>query len=117
RDAADGAIVANIMARANSLVLGMLGSGGMARAHVEALIQMRDIRRVQVYSPTKANRERYAAEMAEQFGIEAITCDDPRAVYAGADIIAGCTDSSVPVIRGEWLEPGMHVIAVGGRSD
>jgi len=117
RVAADGAIGAKIMSRKNSQVLGMLGSGGMARSHVEALIQIRNIKRIQVYSPTKANREKYAAEMTEKYGIETIAMNDPRAVYRNADILASCTDSSVPVIKGEWLEEGMHVIAIGGRPD
>lgn len=117
RVAADGAIGANIMARADAHRLGMLGSGGMARSHVDALRQVREIRQIKVYSPTQANREAYAAEISEKHGIETIAVDDPQEVYRGADILAGCTDSAVPVIRGEWLEPGMHVIAIGGRPD
>ncbi len=117
RVAADGAIGAKIMSRKNSQVLGMLGSGGMARSHVESLLRIRDIKRIQVYSPTKANREKYAAEMQEKYGIETTVMDNPRDVCRGADILAGCTDSAVPVIKGEWLEEGMHVIAVGGLPD
>ena len=117
RVAADGAIGAGIMARKDARVLGMLGSGGMARSHVESLLRVRDIQRIQVYSPTRANREKYAAEMRDKYGIDVVALDDPRDVYRGADILAGCTDSAVPVIRGEWLEEGMHVIAVGGRPD
>ncbi len=117
RVAADGAIGAKIMSRKNAAVLGMLGSGGMARSHVESLLRVRDIKRLQVYSPTKANREKYAAEMKEIHGLECVAMDDPRDVYRGADILAGCTDSAVPVIKGEWLEEGMHVISVGGRPD
>jgi ornithine cyclodeaminase/alanine dehydrogenase-like protein (mu-crystallin family) len=117
RVAADSAIGADIMARQSARVLGMLGSGGMARSHAETLTRVRDIRRVQVYSPTRTNRERYAAEITEKYKIEAVAVDDPRDAYRGADILAGCTDSSVPVIRGEWLEEGMHVIAIGGRPD
>lgn len=117
RVAADSAIGARIMAREDARVLGMLGSGGMARSHAESLLKVRPIERIRVYSPTKANRERYAAEMRERHGIEAVALDDPREVYRGADILAGCTDSAVPVIKGEWLEEGMHVIAIGGRPD
>ena len=89
----------------------------MARAHVEALLQVRDIRQIRVYSPTPENRSRYAAEMAQAHGVEVEVLDDPREVYRGAGILAACTDSAVPVIRGQWLEPGMHVISVGGRPD
>jgi ornithine cyclodeaminase/alanine dehydrogenase-like protein (mu-crystallin family) len=117
RVAADSAIGAKIMSRTDSRVLGLLGSGGMARSHVESLLAVRDIQRIQVYSPTQAHRERFAAEMREQHGVEVVVLDNPRDVYRGADILAGCTDSAVPVIQGEHLEPGMHVIAIGGRPD
>src|SRR5207244_12208044 len=117
RVAADGAIGAKLMSRPGSSVLGMLGSGGMARSHVESLLRVRGIKRIQVYSPTKANRERYAADIWKKHGVETVAMDNTRDVYRGADILAGCTDSAVPVIKGEWLEEGMHVIAIGGRPD
>ena len=117
RVAADSAIGAKLMSRKNSEVLGMLGSGGMARSHVESLLRVRDIKRIQVYSPTKANRERYAVDMREEHGIEVEVMDNSRDVYRGADILAGCTDSALPVIEGKYLEEGMHVIAIGGRPD
>ncbi len=115
RVAADSAIGTNIMAREDSTALAMIGAGGMARSHLEALREVRDIRSVKVYSPTKANRDRYAAEMSERFGIACEALDNPADACRGADILASCTDSSVPVIQPEWLEPGMHVISIGGR--
>lgn len=117
RVAADSAIGTAIMAREDSETLGMLGSGGMAHAHVEAILGVRPVKRLRVYSPTRAHRERFAAQMADAHGIEASALDDPREVYRGADILAACTDSVSPVIRGDWLEPGMHVISIGGRPD
>lgn len=117
RVGADSAIGAKYMAREDAQVVGMFGSGGMARSHMEAFTLVRPIRRVQVYSPTKAHREEYAKEMAERFHVEAVAVDDPREVYKGADIIAGCTDSTVPVIIGKWLEQGTHITCVGGMCD
>jgi ornithine cyclodeaminase/alanine dehydrogenase-like protein (mu-crystallin family) len=117
RVAADSAIGADLMAREDSRTLGMLGSGGMAESHVAALLEVRGIERVRVYSPTRAHRERFAADLAKRHAVECTACEDPRSAYAGADILAACTDSAVPVIRGEWLEPGMHVISIGGRPD
>lgn len=117
RVAADSAIGASIMAREGAVTLGMLGSGGMARSHVESLMEVREIRRINVYSPTSLHRRRFAEEMTDRFGIETLACDHPRDVYRGADILAACTDSAAPVIKGAWLEPGMHVISIGGRPD
>jgi len=117
RVAADSAIGTDIMAREDCRALGMLGSGGMAASHVEALLEVRRFKHLRVFSPTRANRERFAAEIAKRHSIECEACDEPRDVYRGADILAACTDSAVPVIRGEWLEPGMHVVSIGGRPD
>ena len=117
RVGADSGIGVKHMARGDARVVGMLGSGGMARSHIEAFLQVRKIERVQVYSPTPANRERYAREMADRYGIEAVPLDNPRDVYRGADIIAGCTDSTEPVIIGKWLEEGTHVTCIGGGRD
>ena len=117
RVAADGAIGARIMSRPDSRVLGLLGSGGMARSHVESLLRVRDIERIQVYSPTPANREKFAVEMRAKHGLQVTVLDNPREAYRGADILAACTDSAEPVVKGEWLEDGMHVMAIGGRPD
>ena len=117
RVAADSAIGTDIMARQGTLTVGLLGSGEMARAHVEALREVRDIGSIKVYSPTPAHRQRFANEMHARFAIDTIACSTAREVYAGADLLVACTDSVVPDIRGEWLEPGMHVISIGGRPD
>jgi len=117
RVAADSAIGTDLMAREDCGTLGLLGSGGMARSHVEALLEVRRIEHLKVFSPTRANRERFAAEIAERHDIECEAFDSSREVYRGADILAACTDSAVPVIRGEWLEAGTHVVSIGGRPD
>lgn len=117
RVAADSAIGTAILARKDATSLGMLGSGEMARAHIESLLEVRDIKTVKVYSPTPANRERFADDMRAKFDIDIVVCGDPREVYAGVDLLAACTDSVTPVIRGEWLQPGTHVISIGGRPD
>lgn len=103
---------AKYLARENARVLGVIGSGGMARTYAMAITQVRPIERIQVYSPTKANRERYAMEMKKQLSVEAIPVDSPEHAVHGADIVALTTDSLAPVIKGEWLEPGMHVTNV-----
>jgi ornithine cyclodeaminase/alanine dehydrogenase-like protein (mu-crystallin family) len=115
RVAADSAIGTAAMSRPESATLAMLGSGGMARAHVEALAGVRPLRRLRVHSPTPAHREAFAADMRAAHGLEVEVFDTPEAACRDADILASCTDSVAPVIRAEWLEPGMHVISIGGR--
>ena len=87
----------------------MIGSGGMARTYAEAIKQVRPIETMRVFSPTKANRDAYAAEMTEKLDIEVIAVDAPEKALKGADVVALTTDSLVPVIKAEWLERGMHI--------
>ncbi len=117
RVGADSGIGVKHMAREDARVVGMIGSGGMARSHAEAFLLARKIEKVQVYSPIKAHREEYAREIAAKFNIEAVALENPRAVYKGADIVAGCTDSAVPIIVGDCLEEGTHVTCIGGKPD
>ncbi len=117
RVGADSAIGTRHMARKDSGVVGMLGSGGMARSHIAALREVMDIKEIKVYSPTEENRIGFAAEMTETYGIETTPVASAQAAHEGADILMGCTDATGPVIFGEWLEPGTHITAIGGRLD
>jgi alanine dehydrogenase len=118
RVGADSGIGTKLMAKPDATVVGMLGSGGMARSHVPAFLAARPgIRRVQVYSPTREHREAYAREMSSQYEIEVVPVDRPEEVFRGADIVAGCTDAVTPLLMSPYLEPGAHVICVGGRPD
>lgn len=117
RVAADSAIGIKYGSNEDAKVLGMIGSGGMARSHLDAILAVRNLELVQVYSPTKANREHYAAEMADKYGIEVKAVDSAEAACSGADIVTGCTDAVGPVIAGRHLGIGVHVTSIGGRPD
>ena len=77
RVGADGGIGVKHMSVPDAEVIGMLGSGGMARTHMQSFTLVRNIRKVKVFSPTPANREAFAAEMRALYGIEVETCDRP----------------------------------------
>ncbi len=110
------ALGAKYLARKNARTVGMIGSGAMARTFLEGFCSVRDIASCKVYSPTRANREAYAAEMAEKLGIEVVPVDTAREAVKGCDILSTCTDSMTPVYEADWLEPGMHVTNLGRRE-
>ena len=104
------------LAREDSHVVGMLGSGGMARTFLEAFTCVRDIRLCKVYSPNAKRREEYAEEMSKKLGIEVRAVDSAREAVRGVDILSSCTDSMKPVYDAEWVEKGMHVTNLGRRE-
>ena len=114
RVGADGGIGVRYLAKKNAEVIGMLGSGGMSETHMEAFMHVRPgLKRLQVYSPTKENRERFGRKMADKYGLEIKVCDRPEEIYRDADIVAVLTDSAVSVIDGPRIEKGAHLVAPG----
>jgi ornithine cyclodeaminase/alanine dehydrogenase-like protein (mu-crystallin family) len=105
-------IGAKYLAREDASTVGMLGSGGMARTYLEAFCAVRPIRSAKVFSPTIANRNRFAEEMRTRLKIDIEPVASAREAVSGADILACCTDTMTPVFETEWLEPGMCVINV-----
>ena len=98
------------LARQDSTVVGMLGSGGMARTFLEAFCAVRPIETCKVFSPTRENRETYASEMSEKLGINVVPVDSAREAVRSVDILSTATDSMSPTFEPDWLEPGMHVV-------
>jgi alanine dehydrogenase len=117
RVGAKNALGVKYLARENAKTVGMLGSGGQARSHLEAFATVRPIERCNVYSPTKANRERYASEMRERLGIEVIAVNSADGAVDGADIISCNTNAMTPILFPEMVKPGVHITVVSGEWD
>lgn len=117
RVGADSALGVRYMARQDAATLGILGAGGMARTHVDAISRVRRIEKIRVFSPTAANREAFVREIEARHGISAEAVDRPEAVYKDAAIVSSCANAIGPMIAGRHLEPGTHVTCIGGTLD
>jgi ornithine cyclodeaminase/alanine dehydrogenase-like protein (mu-crystallin family) len=109
-------IGADALARPDAQVLGMIGSGGMARTYLEAIAEVRPLQQVKVYSPTPEHRQAYANEMGEQLGLDIIAVDSAEAAVRGSHIVATATDAMGPTFNPDWVEPGTHVTCVTRRE-
>ena len=115
RVGATSALAVSEAAREDASVLGVFGTGMQAAPGCRAICSVRPITRVKVFSPNPAHRAEFVKQMAgEKF--ETIAVDDPREVVRGAHVVACCTNSKVPVLQGEWLEPGQMVITIANSD-
>jgi alanine dehydrogenase len=55
--------------------------------------------------------------MEAEIGAQVIPCATPEEAARGADILAACTNSVVPIVFARMLEPGMHLTQVSGELD
>ena len=100
---------AKYLSREDARVVGMIGSGGMARTYLDALCAVRRIEKVQAYSPNRENLRNYARDVKAKHGIEVVEAGSAKDAARGADIVSICTSSNEPVFFNAWLEPGQHV--------
>jgi alanine dehydrogenase len=108
-----GAVGTDILARPDCRVLGLYGTGRQARRHLVTMCTIRpSIEVVRVFSRSAENRARFVARMQPQVHARIVAAEEPAAVATGADLICLATGSNVPVLFGEWLEPGQHVTSI-----
>ena len=113
RTAAVSGVATRALARPDADDLAILGSGTQARTHLEAMLAVRQVRRVRAWSPTRSRLESFAAEASERHAIPVEVVADSRAAVDGASLVCTVSGAAEPIVRGEWLAPGCHVNAVG----
>jgi ornithine cyclodeaminase len=106
RTAAVSAVATRLLAREDAGVLAILGAGVQGRAHLRALPATREFHEVRVY----ARSAEHASAMADGHATVASSAEE---AVRGADVVVLATSSAEPVIRRDWLSPGVHVNAVG----
>lgn len=112
RVAATAALAAKYLSKPESSRLCILGSGWQAQSQAEALLQVRRIEELKVFSPTEKHRKNFASWLHEKFGIRSTAMDSPVDAVRGADIVLCVTNSMDAVFLDEWLEPGIHISTV-----
>lgn len=114
RTGALSAIATDHLARKNSRVLAVIGTGAMAFEQVLGVLEVRDIETILLFNRTEEKAVRFK-EQLEAFGVQAgieIAQSAKQAVEA-ADVIACATRSTEPVFDGNDLKPGTHINGVG----
>src|SRR5438874_12365003 len=107
RTAAGSALATRLLARDDARVLALVGTGVQARSHARALARVRDFEEIRVAGrdPEKAE------ELADEIGGRAVGSYEE--ALRGADVVAATTHATEPVVRREWIDPGVHVNSVG----
>jgi alanine dehydrogenase len=116
RTAATSAVGTDLLARPDATSLGIFGAAGQAKNHLLALMQVRKLTEVKVYSRNPANRKRFVEEMGPVTNLNITPVDSPHEAVRGVDIVLTATNSSVPVFDGNWLRAGQHVTTIVGSN-
>ena len=110
RTSAVSALATRHLARPGSRDLLIFGAGVQAKAHLTAMHEVLDLKRVRIVSRTHESAASLA-DKARSLGLEA-RLGEPEDV-ADADVVCTCTTSPDPLFDGNLLKAGAHVNAVG----
>ena len=98
------------LAPPNSKILAILGSGVQARAHFEALSEVRRFDEVRLWARNPEHGREAAGDIGATF-----VADGEQAVR-GADVTVCATSATAPILKGDWIKPGAFVASVGWNT-
>src|SRR5450631_2630456 len=113
RTAAASGLATRLLARAEAGDLAVLGAGEQARSHLQAMLNVRTLRRIRVWARDRDKARAFAEVEGARHRIAIETSPTVREAVAGADIICTMTKSREPILQGDCLTPGVHINVVG----
>lgn len=112
RTAAATACATDVLARSDSKVLAMLGSGEQAAAHLEALPLVRRFAKIWLWSRNLS----HAQALAQRCGRPVSVASSVQQAVADADVVCTVTSAPTPILFGRDIRPGMHINLIGSSG-
>ncbi len=110
----------DILARADSKIMALFGTGGQAETQLEAVLNVRAIKDVRVFDLSSARCEdfcnRMMAKFGVQFGVNIYPVTSSDLAIEDADVITAVTTAKTPVFDGLKIKMGAHVNGVGAYT-
>jgi alanine dehydrogenase len=115
RTACASAMATRALANPATPVLGILGAGVQARAHIQALCQVRKLNQIKLYSPSGASAASVKRELEPAVGVAIDVVKSAEETVRNSDLVVTATTAEQPILKCEWLKPGAHINAVGSH--
>ena len=116
RTGATGAVAAKYLARKDSRVVAIVGTGVQARSQLVGLREVLKIGEVRVWGMNLEKAKACASRMGEVIGAEVFTERTVEGAVRGADVIVTVTPVTEPLVRDEWIGDGAHINAIGADA-
>ena len=113
RTAAAGAVATKYLAPASIQTAGVMGTGVQARLQLQAAHLVRPFRQVLVWGRDVKKAQVCAVDLAAALGIPVRIEADPARLVAESQLVVTTTPAEEPVLKADWLHPGLHITAMG----
>jgi len=120
RTGAISGLATDILARKDSKIFALFGTGGQAVTQLEAVLTVRKIEEVRVFDLFKDRAQEFAKKMSEKFSkkfnVKIIAAESSDKAVENADIITTVTTSKKPVFDAAKVKKNAHINGVGSYT-
>lgn len=114
RTGAASAVATKCLARKDSSIIGVLGTGGQARAQVRGLCEvLKNLAKIKVCDILPKRAEEFADSVSRELKLTVEAVGTSKQCVENSDIIVLATTSRVPVLDGDWMKVGAHINSIG----
>lgn len=112
RTGAASGLATDLLAKENANVCAVFGTGVQAASHIEAVLEVRPIEKIMVFSRSKPSAEKFCSTLANQ-----VQCEiGKKESLLEADIVCTTTPASSPLFETDKIKPGCHLNVVGSHQ-
>jgi alanine dehydrogenase len=112
RTGATAAIASRYLARHDSRTLGVIGAGRQAYTQILAHVEFFEFQEIRVYDIYPESIERLMQSLSH-FPLKTSSLEQA----VKSDIVCTVTPAREPIIKKEWILPGMHINAIGADAE
>ncbi len=116
RTGAASGVATKYLAREDASRVGLIGTGRQARTQLLAVSRVRRLTGARVFGRNESRCREFCREMSETLGIPVEPNPSLEETVRFGEIVITATSAKEPVVKGEWLEPGTHVNAIGANA-
>jgi alanine dehydrogenase len=116
RTGAVSGLAAKWLARPDSKVAGVFGSGWQAEGHVRAICAALPLEAVKVFSRRADRLQGFCQRLSELTGVAVVPAASAEATVRGSDLLGTVTTATLPLFDAEWLAAGTHINAAGSNA-
>lgn len=115
RTGAASGLATRLLAKPVTRVAAIIGSGWQAQSQLEAICAVRDFSEVRIWSRQPENVRTFIEQMTSRVSAPLTAAASARQAVEGAEVICTATSAREPIVRGEWIDEGCHINAIGAN--
>ena len=113
RTSAMGALSSKYLAKKDTRIIGLIGAGIQGSMQLKMHLTLFPNTEVYIYDWVRDKSRRLADEIADEYGVKTRVAENPESVVKYSDILITATTSVKPVLDGNWLKKGVHIVSIG----